>query len=69
LSAFRSTGTHLSNLVLGGVVLNDGHSVILVGSEPLLDALDVIILTPASLATLKKTAKHDLLGGGKEEDL
>ena len=68
-SVIRWPATHLSNLVLGAVVLNDGHSVVLVRPEPLLDALDVIVLTSASLATLEKTAKHDLLGGGKEEDL
>ena len=56
----------LGDLVLRSVVLDGRHSVVFIGLEALLDALDVVVFTAACLAPLQQTFQHDTLGRGVE---
>lgn len=60
------TSTYLGNLALSRIVLNDGHSIVRVCPEPLLDTLDVIVFPATGLAAFEETREHDLLGRGEE---
>ena len=57
LVSWKVTGESLDN----GLPLKHIHT------ESLLNALDVIVLPAARLATLQKTLQHDLFRAGEEE--
>lgn len=58
---------HLSNLRLLIVVLDDGHRLVMVGLESLLDAFDVIVLSSAGLSALQQAPLQLFLCCDKEQ--
>lgn len=61
-------GLHPDNPAMFLVAVDDGHASLSEDAEAFADALGVVIVSDASLTTLKQALLHDVFGAVKEED-